>query len=109
MEACRLWEAALEFTHGQKFQDPSVINSSVLSAVRGEHGDFHATEKTKKSRLRISPLMPLYWFFDLPPVAERNLFLPALRWTTTSGEAAQAMAMVRRSLVIRQPGLAPLS
>jgi hypothetical protein len=56
-----------------------VINASVISAVRGHSGDYHLTAKTRGNRLWISPLMPLYWFFDLPAVARRNLFLPALR------------------------------
>lgn len=33
--------------------------------------------------LWISPLMPLYWFFDLPLVAQHNLYLSQLRDTDT--------------------------
>ena len=81
---------AVLFVHAQRFQDPSVINASLISAVQGQYGNFHLTEKTKGSRLWISPLMPIYWFFDLPGVAERNLFLDELRLTDTFSEALRA-------------------
>ncbi|HEY1014895.1 MAG TPA: DUF1152 domain-containing protein [Herpetosiphonaceae bacterium] len=92
MEAYQDYKAAVEFVHGQPFQPPSIINASVVSAAEGNFGDYHLTERTRGSRLWISPLMAQYWFFDLPGVARRNLFLPALAGTDTLG---QAVAVIR--------------
>ena len=71
------------------WQDSSVINSSVISAVRGHYGNYHLTEKTRGSRLWISPLMGLYWFFDLEKVAAHNRVLPFLAETEGFMEAVR--------------------
>jgi len=108
MEACQLYEDAVRCVHDKPFQPPSVINASVISAVQGQFGDYHLTEKTRGSRLWISPLMPIYWFFDLPAVAERNLFLADIRGADTFMEAAFAMLESRRKKPIRKATRIPL-
>ena len=95
MEAYRAYETAVEFVHAQKFQEPSVINASVVSSVRGHFGDHHATERTKRSRLSISPQMGLYWFFDLRTVANRSLVITQIAYSETRREALQGLALVR--------------
>jgi hypothetical protein len=90
MEAYRDYEEAVLYTQNKRYQDASVINSSIISAARGQFGNYHLTEKTRGSRLWISPLMLLYWFFDLPTVARHNLFLPQLHETQTFMEAVFA-------------------
>jgi hypothetical protein len=69
------------YVQSDEFQDPSVINSSILSAVRGNYGDYHLTEKTKRNHLWISPLMPIYWFFDFDCVVKQNMLLPEIEGT----------------------------
>lgn len=108
MEPYQAYEDAVLYAQAKRFQDPSVISSSIVSAVQGHYGDYHLTEKTKGRRLWISPLMPIYWFFDAMAVAERNLFLSQLQWTQSYGEAAQVLAHVRRSLVLRPLTRVPL-
>ncbi|MFZ6028177.1 MAG: DUF1152 domain-containing protein [Chloroflexota bacterium] len=83
MESYQAFEDAVLYVQDSPWQDASVINSSLISAVRGHFGDYHLTAKTKGSRLWISPLMALYWFFDLPVVARHNLFLLRLKETDT--------------------------
>lgn len=87
MTAYQHYESAVLFTQGQPYQDPSVINSCIVSAAKGQFGNFHFTEKTKGSFLHISPLMLLYWFFDLPTVARHHRFLPCLQGTQTFMQA----------------------
>lgn len=70
-----LYEQAVLYAQSQPEQEASVINSSIVSAVRGHFGNYHLTKKTRGSNLWISPLMPLYWFFDTSVVAKHNLFL----------------------------------
>lgn len=108
MDAYQKYEAAVQYTHEQKLQDPSVINASLVSAVRGHFGNYHLTEKTEGSRLWISPLMPLYWFFTVQGVAERNLFLSALDETTTFHEAMREVLLMRRRMRIRPHSQIPL-
>jgi hypothetical protein len=108
MEAYRLYEEAVLFVHGQQFQDPSVINASVVSAVQGQFGNYHLTKKTAGSQLWISPLMPIYWFFDLPAVAARHLFLAELASTDTFSEALRAALIARAGINVRRAARIPL-
>ena len=92
MAVYRAYEAAVLAVQAREFQDPSVINSSIISAVQGHFGDYHLTEKTRGSSLSISPLMSLYWFFDLAAVCARNLFLGRLGETETFIDALRVYA-----------------
>jgi hypothetical protein len=109
MEAYQAYEAAVVAVHEQRLQDPSVINASLISAVRGHFGDFHLTEKTRGSRFWISPLMAIYWFFDLAAVAERNLILGAIGETDSFMEAASAFLHLRTRMKCRPATKIPLT
>jgi hypothetical protein len=102
------YEDAVQTVHQQPFQDPSVINASIISAVRGEYGNYHLTEKTQGSRLWISPLMSLYWFFDFRTVAAQNLVIPAVRDTISFQDAIRASLAARRTFTIRRSSSIPL-
>jgi Protein of unknown function (DUF1152) len=83
MNVYQQYEQAVFYVQNQINQDPSVINSSIISAVQGHYGDYHLTEKTTGSQLEISPLMSIYWFFDIQSVINNNLFLPEIINTQT--------------------------
>jgi hypothetical protein len=108
MDAYQEYEDAVLTVQGQAHQDASVINSSIISAVRGEFGNHHLTDKTAGSTLWISPLMPIYWFFELPAVARHSLLYSALRYTDTAQDAWRAMMQFRRTTGIRRPTRIPL-
>jgi hypothetical protein len=109
METYQLYEEAVLYAQSQPIQDASVISSSIISAVQGHYGDYHLTEKTKRNSLRISPLMTLYWFFDLPTVAQHNLYLPHLKGTDSFMAALYAYRHAARSFPKRYPVNFPLS
>ncbi len=69
----------------------SVVLASLLSALRGEFGDQVVTPYTQNTPPWISPLMTLFWFFDLGEVARQNLYLPRLQATQTFPEAAERL------------------
>lgn len=104
----RAYEDAVMAVHAEPFQDPSVINASIVSAVRGEYGDYHLTAKTHGRRLWISPLMALYWCFDFPAVAAQHPVLPDLDDTFTFQEAVRAAMVARRALDVRRARSLPL-
>jgi hypothetical protein len=108
MEAYQFYEEAVLYTQAEPMQDASVINSSIISAVCGHFGNYHLTRKTAGSRLWISPLMPLYWFFDLSAVARRNLYLSQLASSVTFRDALQMFIEVRRLLPGRAQRNVPL-
>lgn len=108
MEVYQQYEAAVKYVFDQQPEYPSVISSSVISAVQGHYGNYHLIKRTRGSRLRISPLMSIYWFFDTQAVVKRNLLIPHLRLTYTIEEAWNAMNKARNSLSLRDTPVYPL-
>lgn len=101
MDSYQAYDEAVTYVQSDEFQDPSMINSSIVSAVRGNYGDYHLTEKTKRAHLWISPLMPIYWFFDFDHVVKQNMLLPEIEGTMLFRDAlykviGKAERMTRR-------------
>ncbi len=86
----------------------SVVVASLLSALRGDFGEVAVTPQAENTRVWVSPLMPLYWFFDLPEVARQNLYLPRLLTTTTFPEAADRLHLFMKTRPKRGPEVIPL-
>ena len=108
MEAAQFYQSAVDYAFAQKHQDPSVINASIVSALRGHFGNFHLTERTHGSKLWISPLMSVFWFFDARAVAERNLFLTRLHKSQSFADGVAAIAETRALVPIRPKQRVPL-
>lgn len=108
MPAYQAFESAVLHVQGKPYHEPSVINSSIVSAVRGHYGDYHLTEKTRGSELWISPLMSLYWFFDFEAVVKRNLFLEQLRGTSTFLESVSRVMEFGKQIKHRLKANVPL-
>lgn len=100
-------EAAM-YVFDQQPDYPSVIHSSVISAINGEYGNYHLLKRTEGNLLRISALMPIYWFFDASVVAKQNILLPHLKFTYTVDEAWKKMQEKRESIVFRKTPEYPL-
>lgn len=103
------YESAVMYVQNKPYQEPSVINSSVISAVQGRYGDYHLTDKTQGSRLWISPLMSIYWFFEMSAIAKRHLFLKEISSTDMFSDVMRAMFLVIGSRPKRPPAKIPLS
>jgi hypothetical protein len=103
MEAFQLCQAASEFVFARMRLYPSIVNTSIISAVTGRFGDYHATKRTAGSTLFINPLMAVYWAFQLGQVARRNLYLDKLRETETYQQLSMAIARFRAGLPQRRP------
>ena len=91
MEEFRLYREACDFAIARMPRQPSIVNTSIISAVNGGFGDQHATKRTEGSELFINPLMAFYWAFQLEPVARRNLYLDRIGNTTTYRELSLAI------------------
>jgi hypothetical protein len=92
------YEVATLYVQERTKLDQSVINASIISAVRGHYDNFHMIQKTRGSRLWISPLMTIMWFFNAQALADRSLFLDSLEGTSTFGEAMQAFVIARQQV-----------
>jgi hypothetical protein len=74
---------------------PSIVSSSVLSAIEGRYGDYHMTFRTQGSELFINPLMGLCWVFQLDAVARRLLYADRVRETESPLELTSAIEKFR--------------
>jgi hypothetical protein len=86
----------------------SIVNTSIASAIRGRFGDHHATARTAGSELFINPLMAMYWAFDLPSVARRNLYIDRVRATQAYRELTLAIERFRAETQDRTGAWTPL-
>ncbi len=103
MQEFQLYKEAAEFVMARMPLRPSIVNTSIASAVEGQFGNYHATRRTQGSKLFINPLMAFYWAFRLEHVARRNLYLDQIRDTYSYGELSRAIEMFRASLSQTRP------
>jgi hypothetical protein len=75
----------------------SIVASSTLNAIEGWYGDVHATDRTAGSTLYINPLMALAWCFQLRAVAQRILYLDAVKKSETFIDVDDAIENYRRT------------
>ncbi|UGT43541.1 DUF1152 domain-containing protein [Nocardia yamanashiensis] len=68
---------------------PSIVHSQIASALRGEFGDVHATDRTSGTELFVNPLMAMYLSVDLPALARTVEYLPHLEPTEHAYQVAQ--------------------
>jgi hypothetical protein len=95
MQEFAFYREAYDFVEARMPRRPSIVNTSIISAVQGWFGNRHATNRTAGSDLFINPLMALYWAFQLEDVARRNLYLDYIRHTNTYGELDLAIESFR--------------
>jgi hypothetical protein len=103
MVEVKLFRMAADAVFAAMPQHPSIVSASILSAVEGRYGDYHATARTRGSTLYINPLMALYWCFRLGPVAGRILYRQEIESTTSCSQVSAAIHGFRERL----PGVRP--
>jgi hypothetical protein len=96
-EGAQFVRAGEYILNNQAGMHQSVVVASLLACLRGEFGDVSVNPYTVNTRVWVSPLMSLYWFFDLAAVARQNLYLPMLMTTESFTEAAERLGKFTRS------------
>ncbi|WP_322873928.1 hypothetical protein [Moraxella bovis] len=102
-----------EMNEGQKYLDfltyannnapkQSIVNNSIVNAMRGKFGDYHSLEHTKGSEQFINPLMPLYWHFELSAIAKEIVFADNVEIFQTLKEFYDNYQLYRRINGCRQ-------
>lgn len=108
MKSYQRYKDAVMYVFDQQPEYPSVVCSSVISAVEGHYGDYHLIKKTQGNDLRISPLMPIYWFFEASTVAKQNLLIPELGLSYSIQDTWHKMRMKSEELPPRETPVYPL-
>jgi hypothetical protein len=108
MEETRMLLDAVAYVHKAQPRFPSIVCSSIASALEGAFGDVHRTARTKESRLFINPLMSIYFGFRLRDVVQRLMYADRIRQTSTYSELSQAIETFRSELTPRPRNPIPL-
>lgn len=89
MEVFQKYEQACRHAWEQPDRSKSHISTRIIPAIQGEFGDFHMypDDDYRNSRLFISPLMGLYWFFDADAVVKQSLLADVIRHELTKQDA----------------------
>jgi len=107
MEAFRLYEAACRYCWEQPNHHKSHISTRIIPAVTGQFGDVHLYPVDQAVPVLISPLMSLYWFFDLSAVVRRNLLIEWIRPALTQDDAMRITLAERTRWNLRPPRSLP--
>lgn len=96
-----VYREAVQFAFDHQTGTPrNLVHDSILRALGGEFG----AEFTKSW---VSPLLPIYWYFDMLLVARSNLLISAIESTETFDEIPAAIARVRTTIPLRHSGTLP--
>jgi hypothetical protein len=81
MPEVRLFIEATKYVLAHTAGRESIVCTSILSAIEGQYGNHHSTDRTMGSELYINPLMSLYWCFRLQEIADRILYRDLIKDT----------------------------
>lgn len=89
---------AIKFTNDKMKGMESIVSNSIVSALEGNYGNFHNTNRTNGSELWINPLMTIYWSFDLRKLMKKNKYYDLIKNTNTIGEFNGQLSKYRNDL-----------
>ncbi|MEM6527121.1 MAG: DUF1152 domain-containing protein [Chloroflexota bacterium] len=97
MDAFAFYRGAAEHIFIHTPSEPSRIQSRIIPSVMGEFGSFNWLNHPRQpSSVFHSPLMGLYWFFDVAAVNQYSLVADVIRMEATF---ADTMAAFRRAAI----------
>ncbi|MEM6966950.1 MAG: DUF1152 domain-containing protein, partial [Bacteroidota bacterium] len=74
MEEVQKYMEAVKFANDRMRGMESIVSNSIVSALEGEYGNIHKTQRTRNSELWINPLMSICWCFDLKKIIQKNKY-----------------------------------
>jgi hypothetical protein len=98
----------VDYANRRQPQHQSIVCNSIASALRGEFGNYHATNRTGGSELFISPLMSQYWTFEAHRVAHHMAYAGELADTERIEDARLVIERSREAIELRPRRQIPL-
>lgn len=92
------YKQAVVYANGRMRLHPSIVSNSIISAIEGNYGDHHETDRTKGSELWINPLMGMYWCFQLENVVQQLKYFDFIKSSNTFNELKDGLAEFRHTL-----------
>jgi hypothetical protein len=87
---------------------PSIVCNSIASALRGEFGNYHATNRTSGNDLFINPLMSQYWAFRTADLVHHVVYAGKLAETERLEDASRVIELWRETIELRPRRPIPL-
>lgn len=106
MPVFALYEAACRYTWGQTAHIKSHISTRIIPAVHGESGDYWLYERGR-DRIFISPLMSIYWFYDVDKLRGFSDVALAIENSMTQDEALALAVLTMQKMERRPPRQIP--
>lgn len=101
MREGELYVEAIDYCTRHTPLHPSIVSTSISSAVQGHYGNHHVVQRTAGSDLWINPLMPIYWSFLLEAVYDRNIYVKNLENTLSIHDLSQRISAFRARCEVR--------
>jgi hypothetical protein len=98
----------VDYANLRQPQHQSIVCNSIASALRGEFGNYHATNRTSGNELFINPLMSQYWTFQSAAVIRRMAYAGELAKTERVEEVRRIIAVHRETSELRRFRAIPL-
>ncbi len=98
----------IDYANRRQPHHQSIVCNSIASALRGEFGNYHSTNRTGGSELFINPLMSQYWTFDAHSVVRNMAYAADLAKTEKAEEARLVIERWREILELRPRRQLPL-
>ncbi|HEY1056334.1 MAG TPA: DUF1152 domain-containing protein [Emticicia sp.] len=92
------YKQAVAYANGRMRLHPSIVSNSIISAIEGNYGDYHQTDRTKGSELWINPFMGIYWCFQLNEVVQQLKYFDYIKSSSTFNELKDGLAEFRHTL-----------
>jgi len=91
----------VDYANQRQPQHPSIVCNSIASALRGEFGNYHATNRTSGNELFINPLMSQYWTFRSAAVVRRMAYASQLAETERFEDVRRIIDLHRETSGLR--------
>jgi hypothetical protein len=87
----------VDYANQRQPQHPSIVCNSIASALWGEFGNYHATNRTSGNELFINPLMTQYWTFQSSAVVRRMAYAGQLAGTERTEDVRRIIDLHRET------------
>ncbi|MCP3465055.1 DUF1152 domain-containing protein [Bradyrhizobium sp. CCGUVB23] len=91
----------VDYANQRQPQHQSIVCNSIASALRGEFGNYHATNRTSGNELFINPLMAQYWTFQSAAVVRHMAYASELAETARVEEVRRIIDLHRETSELR--------
>lgn len=98
----------VDYANQRQPEHRSIVCNSIASALRGEFGNYHATNRTSGTDLFINPLMSQYWTFAVTRVARLMIYADDLAETERMEDASRVIERWRETTELRPLRSIPL-